>query len=105
MNGDTLGRIVREAWIRYCLETGDTKASHIAPWESLSAWDKEADRRIALAVASRYAEVLTAARAVVDALNREPVIVDWIAASKEATHAVSALRAAVEVATGGDDVK
>jgi hypothetical protein len=40
------GRLVRDAWVLYCLETGDTKPSHIAPWDDLSEWDKEADRRI-----------------------------------------------------------
>ncbi len=43
---DELGRIVRETWIAYCLETGDTKPSHLAPYDELSEWDKEADRRI-----------------------------------------------------------
>lgn len=50
---DELGKRVRQAWIAYCLETGDTKPSHIAPWEELSEWDKEADRRIGKAIA-RY---------------------------------------------------
>lgn len=47
---DRLGRLVRETWVAYCLETGNTKPSHIAPWEELSEWDKEADRRIADAI-------------------------------------------------------
>jgi len=47
-----LACIVRQAWVDYCIETGDTKESHIAPWEEISEWDKEADRRIAEAVAS-----------------------------------------------------
>lgn len=45
-----LGQRVRIAWVAYCKETGDTKLSHIAPWEELSEWDKEADRRIAEAI-------------------------------------------------------
>ena len=49
---DALGRIVRESWVSYCVETGDTKPSHVAPWEDLSDWDKEADRRIGEAVAA-----------------------------------------------------
>jgi len=47
-----LGRIVRLAWVQYCQEAGDTKPSHLAPWEELSEWDKEADRRIGIAVAN-----------------------------------------------------
>lgn len=49
-NIDGLAQIVREAWITYCREIGDTKPSHLAPWEELSVIDKEADRRIAAAV-------------------------------------------------------
>ena len=45
-----LGRVVRKAWVTYCHETGDTKLSHIASWDELSEWDKEADRRIGVAV-------------------------------------------------------
>lgn len=51
-----LGKIVREAWVAYCVETGDTKPSHIAPWDDLSEWDKEADRRIGDAVSRALAE-------------------------------------------------
>lgn len=54
-----LGRLVRDAWVAYCHETGDTKPSHVAGWDSLSAWDKEADRRIGEAIARA---VLPAAR-------------------------------------------
>lgn len=46
MDREALGKFVRDVWVAYCLETGDTKPSHIAPWEELSEWDKEADRRI-----------------------------------------------------------
>jgi hypothetical protein len=46
-----VAKIIRETWVNYCLETGNTKPSHIAPWEELSEWDKEADRRIALRLA------------------------------------------------------
>lgn len=47
---DGLAQIVREAWVSYCRETGDTKPSHVASWDELNAWDKEADRRIAAAI-------------------------------------------------------
>lgn len=40
------GRVVRQAWVGYCVANGDTKPSHIAPWEELSEFDREADRVI-----------------------------------------------------------
>lgn len=43
---EELGKLVRETWISYCKETGNTKPSHIAPWVEIDEWDKEADRRI-----------------------------------------------------------
>lgn len=49
---EELGRAVRLAWVAYCRATGDEKPSHIAPWEELSEWDQEADRRIGVAVAN-----------------------------------------------------
>lgn len=52
MNRDELGRLVRETWVKYCIETGDVKPSHLLPYDALSEWDKEADRRIGEAVAS-----------------------------------------------------
>ena len=47
---ETLGKLVRETWVKYCLETGDFKESHIKGWDFLSEWDKEVDRRIGEAV-------------------------------------------------------
>lgn len=52
MDREQGGRLVREAWVNYCRETGDTKSSHLAPWDELSAWDKAADSRIYDAVAA-----------------------------------------------------
>lgn len=43
---DGLGRRVREVWVAYCVEIGDTNPAHLAPWEALSERDKEVDRRI-----------------------------------------------------------
>lgn len=48
---DVLGRIVRDTWIVRCYETGDTKPSHLAPWQEMNETDRETDRRIAEAVA------------------------------------------------------
>lgn len=56
MDRETLGRVVRQAWVEYCQEIGDTKPSHLAPWEELSEQDKEADRRIGEAVVKAYLE-------------------------------------------------
>ncbi len=51
---DTLGQQVRQAWIDYCLETGDRTPSHIAPWAEIGEWDREADRRIARALTGPF---------------------------------------------------
>lgn len=46
---EAVAKAIRDEWVRYCLETGNTKPSHIAPWEELDDWNQEADRRIARA--------------------------------------------------------
>jgi hypothetical protein len=45
------GQMVRAEWVVYCRATGDTKPSHLMPWEGISDWGQEADRRIGTAVA------------------------------------------------------
>jgi hypothetical protein len=63
INIESLGQAVREEWIAYCKETGHTdKPHHLTPWEELSEWDKEADRRIAIAVSERLMSVTRAQR-------------------------------------------
>lgn len=53
MEPETLGRIVREAWVKYCQDTGHTaNPAHLAPWDELGAWDKGADIAIGEAVAA-----------------------------------------------------
>ena len=54
MTRDDGGKLVREALVKYVLETcDDPKPSHVVPWgDMLSEWDKEADRRIFDAVCS-----------------------------------------------------
>lgn len=47
---ESLAQTVCEAWVAYCIETGDTKPSHLMPYDQLGEWDKEADRRIAEAI-------------------------------------------------------
>lgn len=72
---DYLGKIVRETWVAYCEETGVTQPSHLVPWENLSEWDKEADRRIGEAVAvmmsGRQLPLTFSAAAVYDHIRRE----------------------------------
>jgi len=46
INREELGQLVRKIWVDFCKEIGDTKSSHIAPWEELNENDKEVDRRI-----------------------------------------------------------
>lgn len=48
---EKLGKLVREVWVAYCRDNGDTQPSHIAEWEQLSEYDKEVDRQIGEAVA------------------------------------------------------
>lgn len=46
-----LGKIVRQAWLDFCLETKQPEShGHSAPWEELTDWEKEVDRRIGVAV-------------------------------------------------------
>lgn len=48
---EVLGRVVRETWVKYCIQTGRTdKPSHLLAWDAISEWDKEADRVIGEAV-------------------------------------------------------
>lgn len=51
---EELGKQVRHVWVEYGKMTkGDeAKPSHVAPWEELSEWDKEADRVIGEYIAS-----------------------------------------------------
>ncbi len=54
MDSEELGKLVREVWLKFCLETKlPPSHAHSAPWEELSQWEKEVDRRIGEAVAMR----------------------------------------------------
>lgn len=57
---DTIGRVVREAWIRWALTQPDPKPSWLVPYDRLSEADKEADRQIAEAVIADHEERLEA---------------------------------------------
>jgi hypothetical protein len=48
---DDLGRMVREAWVRWAETQPNPKASWLVPYHELSETDKEADRQIGEAVA------------------------------------------------------
>ena len=64
---DELGRMVREAWVRWAQTQPNPKPSWLVPYAELSEPDKEADRQIGEAIA-RWTLVGDAARA---ALNEE----------------------------------
>lgn len=48
---DTVGRMVREAWVRWALTQPNPKPSWLVPYDELSEADKEADRQIGSSVA------------------------------------------------------
>lgn len=48
---ETLGRVVRDAWVEWAKEQPNPKPSWLVPWSELNETDKEADRRIGEAVA------------------------------------------------------
>lgn len=58
---DSLGRLVREAWVRWALTQPEPKPSWLVPYDELAEPDKEADRQIGEAVA-RWTLILDAAR-------------------------------------------
>jgi hypothetical protein len=62
LDRDTLGRMVREAWIRWAETQPSPKPSWLVPYDALSECDKEADRQIGETVA-RWTLVADAARA------------------------------------------
>jgi hypothetical protein len=51
-NRDALGRVVREAWVRWARTQPEPKPSWLVSYDELSEADKEADRQIAEAVLS-----------------------------------------------------
>lgn len=47
MTREELGRIVREVWVSYCIETNRTdRPDRICPWEEMDKWSQEVDMRI-----------------------------------------------------------
>lgn len=51
LDRETLGRMVREAWVRWARTQPDPKPSWLVPYDELSEPDKEADRQIGEAIA------------------------------------------------------
>lgn len=43
---EKLGQYVRCIWIDHCMANGDTKPSHIKPWQAMPEHEREADRVI-----------------------------------------------------------
>ena len=54
LDRDALGRMVREAWIRWAKTHPAPKPSWLMPYDQLQEADKEADRQIGEAIASQY---------------------------------------------------
>jgi hypothetical protein len=59
---ETLGRMVREAWVRWALTQPSPKPSWLVPYDALDEPDKEADRQIGESVA-RFTLIHDAGRA------------------------------------------
>jgi hypothetical protein len=49
---EALGRVVRDAWIKWAEEQPDPKPSWLVPWEALDAGQRDVDMRIAEAIAA-----------------------------------------------------
>ena len=47
---ERLGRVVRDAWMRWAAQHPDPKPSWLVPWDGLNEMDREVDRQIAEAV-------------------------------------------------------
>lgn len=65
MNRDQLGRMVRDAWVRWAGQQPDPKPSWLVGYDDLSEPDKEADRQIGEAL------YLAGCRAAIRALEQE----------------------------------
>lgn len=89
---DELGRMVREAWVRWAAEQPNPKPSWLVPYGQLAESDKEADRQIGETIArwTLIGDVATAApkgqAAEVERL-REALDQIAVAAERQASHA------------------
>lgn len=70
---ESLGRIVRDAWIERCKLKPNPRPDHVAPWEEMPEFDRETDRVIAEAVLAHLMSLLDEAKetqvALVEALK------------------------------------
>jgi len=66
---DELGRMVREAWVRWAQTRPNPKPTWLVPYDDLAEPDKEADRQIGEAIA-RWTLIGDAARASVTSQQR-----------------------------------
>ncbi len=65
-----LGRIVREAWIRWAIDQPEIKPKWLVPYDELSQADREADKQIGETVA-RWTLVYDAARFAMEEMKEE----------------------------------
>lgn len=81
---DTLGRMVREAWVRWALTQPNPKPSWLLPYSELSETDKEADRQIGEAIAkwtlihSEASRFSPAAPQEAEAVRIGDAVLDWM---------------------------
>lgn len=75
LDRETLGRMVREAWVRWALTQPAPKPSWLVPYDEMSEPDKEADRQIGEAIAKWTMLHHEARNALADPDMREAV--DW----------------------------
>ena len=74
---DDLGRLVREAWVRWALTQDQPKPSWLVPYDQLAEADKEADRQIGealrdhLRLSALDATVLSSQAAEIERLTKE----------------------------------
>jgi restriction alleviation protein Lar len=75
---DTLGRFVREAWVRWAETQPNPKLSWTVPYDDLSEPDKEADRQIGEAVArwTLIGDAGAASAALIEALEALEMVRD-----------------------------
>jgi hypothetical protein len=93
---NALGRMVREAWVRWALTQPNPKPSWLAPYDDLDERDKEADRQIGEAIA-RWTLIGDAASSQSPAASA-----DRQTLSEQERHAVEHARFQADRATPGD---
>ena len=90
---ETLGRLVRDAWVAWAREQPDPKPSWLVGWDDLDDGQREVDMRIGQAIA---AQVAAAER---EAIRREAQ--DWYGLSFAAKVTEMLTRRAADLLVGG----